>query len=325
MVAFSNKVPGCRAGPLSGPAGNGGKVFKKPLRRDPLVVGWVLVLIVAAFVALDDNTTWHGHLDPARVAGFLKELADAFLWSFFALLALAWLRARLWGSPGRLRAKKARPAAGTERFDALPWTDRWLRDWREEAAERPAESKPDPLQALTCRHGVPVSVTGAADQAPILRALSVSSFIVPRGGRVSVSWCFEQCRSVVVDGRGGYPACGEATVTVDASRRIEVVGHNRHGSTPVATACVVATDVPQLDLPTAVAPPPVVLRTDVAATVGPAAPVSRRLDEFWAAHDRVNPNPTGLAAGPPARLVGVPASVIDRLRRVRHIDEESLL
>src|SRR3954447_18088682 len=77
-------------------SGLGGNMFREPLRRDPLVVCWVLVILLAAFVALNNNTTWSGHLDPDRVAGFLKDLAEAFLWSFLLLLLLAWLRARGW-------------------------------------------------------------------------------------------------------------------------------------------------------------------------------------------------------------------------------------
>src|SRR3954453_8466388 len=85
----------------------GGNVFREPLRRDPLVVCWVLVMLVAAFVALSNNTTWTGHLEADRVAGFLKDLAEAFLWSFLLLLLLAWLRARGWRDPDGVSRPKA--------------------------------------------------------------------------------------------------------------------------------------------------------------------------------------------------------------------------
>src|SRR3954453_6469322 len=120
-------------------------MFREPLRRDPLVVGWALVMLLAGFVALSNNTEWSGSLEADRVAGFLKDLAEAFLWSFFLLLLLAWLRAKGWrwlgdpgGGPVRKQSAPERPAS------SLPWTDRWIRDWREEAAQgRPADREPE--------------------------------------------------------------------------------------------------------------------------------------------------------------------------------------
>src|SRR3954447_22832809 len=102
-------------------------MFREPLRRDPLVVGWALVMLLAGFVALSNNTEWSGHLEANRVAGFLKDLAEAFLWSFFLLLLLAWLRARGWrwldGDARPARGRPAHSAAPPE--SPLPWTDRW--------------------------------------------------------------------------------------------------------------------------------------------------------------------------------------------------------
>jgi hypothetical protein len=294
-------------------------VFREPLRRDPLVVCWVVVMLLAAFVALSNNTTWTGHLEADRVAGFLKDLSEAFLWSFLLLLLLAWLRARGWRDSGGSRSGATRRSSGTapasqQPFEAYPWTDRWLRDWREADAqqrERKAPSaSPDDALPVTCRHGVPVDAPVRVEQAPVLRALSVSHSIVRPGASVSVTWCFEQCEGVIVDGRGGYPACGEALVRIDRSRRVEVVGRNRHGSTPVATATVVAMTVPQLDLPTVQSPPPVSLRTDVAAAVVQSTPITQRLDDFWATQESLRPQ-----LGSPAQLVGVPTSVFESLRR----------
>jgi hypothetical protein len=282
-------------------------VFREPLRRDPLVVGWALVMLVAAFVALSNNTTWSGHLEADRVAGFLKDLAEAFLWSFFVLLLLAWLRAKGWRDRG---PRPTRPAR-REQFAPYPWTDRWLRDWREaEAQRRPEEPQPANLP-VTCRHGVPLDAQ-TPGQAPVLRALSVSHHVVRPGAGVSVTWCFENAGDVVVDRIPGYPPCGEAVVRIDRTRRVEVVGRNRWGTTPVGTADVVAMTVPQVHLPTVAAPPPVSLRTDVTAAVGAAAPITARLDDFWATQDGLRPR---LAA--PDRLVGVPTSLIDGLRRTR--------
>ncbi len=281
-------------------------MFREPLRRDPLVVGWALLMLLGGVVALSNNTTWSGHLEADRVAGFLVDLAEIFLWSFLVLLLLAWLRAKGWRDAGPRYPKRDK---ANDREATLPWTDRWISDARQADAERreaPAESTEPPL--VTCRHGVPTGGETPVEQAPVLRALSVSHNIVRPGSSVSVTWCFEHASDVVVDGRRGYPACGEALARIDRTRPVEVIGRNRHGSTPVATSAVVATAVPQLHLPTVSAPPPVTLHLDVAATVGAGAPIARRLDALWAAQDGVRPRrpaPTG--------LVGVPASLRARL------------
>src|SRR3954452_10937565 len=103
-------------------------------------------MLVAAFVALSNNTTWSGHLEADRVAGFLVDLAEAFLWSFFVLLLLAWLRARGWRATGGPNRKATRPQPrGTDDSPHLPWTDRWLRDWRDEdAQQRGREGEQEP-------------------------------------------------------------------------------------------------------------------------------------------------------------------------------------
>src|SRR3954453_10017 len=98
-------------------------------------------MLVAAFVALSSNTTWSGHFEADRVAGFLKDLAEAFLWSFLLLLLAAWLRARGWRDGGNRRyqvdeSRQAPVAWPHERFQPFPWTDRWLRDWREADAQQ---------------------------------------------------------------------------------------------------------------------------------------------------------------------------------------------
>ncbi len=54
-------------------------MFREPLLRDPLVVGWAAVMLLAGFVALSNNTEWSGSLQPELVAGFLKDIAEAFL------------------------------------------------------------------------------------------------------------------------------------------------------------------------------------------------------------------------------------------------------
>ncbi|SHG42253.1 hypothetical protein [Geodermatophilus nigrescens] len=289
-------------------------MFREPLRRDPLVVGWAAVLLLAGFVALSNNTEWSGSLEADRVAGFLKDLAEAFLWSFFLLLLLAWLRAKAWRDTGGGRGPARGPRPPQRRDSSLPWTDRWIRDWREEAASGRTATGVEP-QLLACRHGIAADAGASDTQVPVLRALSVSHTIVRPGSAVLVTWCFEHARDVVVDGRGGHPPCGEALVHVHASRRIEVTGRNRFSTTPAATPVVVAVAVPQLDLPTVAAPPPVSLYADVAATVGAPSPVTQRLDAFWATQDALHPR---IEVTP--RLVGVPGSLVDSLRRATRKD-----
>src|SRR4051794_958520 len=91
-------------------------MFREPLRRDPLVICWAVAMSFAAFVALSNNTSWSGHLQADRVAGFIKDLAEAFLWSFLLLLLAAWLRARRWAATGRKgpRAHQARKSAANQ-------------------------------------------------------------------------------------------------------------------------------------------------------------------------------------------------------------------
>ncbi|MGZ4541323.1 MAG: hypothetical protein ACXVX8_10115 [Blastococcus sp.] len=281
-------------------------------------------MLFAVAVALSNNTTWSGHLDPHRVAGFLQESGFAFVLSFTVLLFLAWFRAQTQRGAGPKAAQRtstgSSPAARAQ-FEPYPWTDRWLRDWREADARHGSDSGSAEFHSdrlpVTCRHGVPVDAPTGAEQAPVLRALSTSHSIVPPGSSVSVTWCFEHSDDVVVDGAGGYPACGEARVRIERSRRVEVAGRNRYGSTPVATATVVAMAVPQLHLPTLAAPPPVSMQADVAATVGPTTPITQRLDDFWATQESLRPR-----IGVPAQLVGVPDSVIDGLRLARRQKRE---
>jgi hypothetical protein len=60
----------------------------------------------------------------------------------------------------------------------------------------------------------------------------------------------------------------------------------------------------------------VFLRADVAVTVGAAMPITQRLDDFWVTQESLRPRMSA-----PAQLVGVPASVIDGLRRARRPKE----
>jgi hypothetical protein len=281
-------------------------MFREPLHRDPLVVGWSLVMLLAGFVALSNNTEWSGPLQAHLVAGFLVDLAEAFLWSFFLLLLLAWLRSV--GRRGPERPVRRRPEP--PRQSSLPWTDRWIRDSREEAARTQPTQPPAPI---ACRHGV---TSGDPDgQLPVLRALSVSHTIVRPGSEVLVTWCFEHALVVVVDGRAGFPPCGEALVRVDTSRRIDVTGRNSFATAPAATPAVAAVAVPQLALPTVAAPPPVSLHADVAATVGPSSSLTERLDAFFATQDTLRPR-----IEVPPRFVGVPESLVEGLRRATRKD-----
>lgn len=290
-------------------------MFREPLRRDPLVVGWAVVMLLAGVIALSNNTEWSGSLEADRVGGFVKDIAAAFLWSFFVLLLLAWLRAKGWrwmGDDGSVR-RSASGGTADRPASSLPWTDRWIRDSREEAAQRGGgRSADDPSEVVACRHGVATDGAASDRQVPVLRSLSVSHMIVRPGSSVLVGWCFEHARDVVVEGEAGHAPCGEALVRVDTSRRIDVVGRNRFSTTPAATPTVAAVTVPQLNLPTSATPPPVALRADVAATAGAPELVTQRLDTFWATQDalrpRLEPSPT---------FVGVPESLVESLRSSR--------
>ncbi|WP_409330813.1 hypothetical protein [Trujillonella humicola] len=163
---------------------------------------------------------------------------------------------------------------------------RWGRDGRTADAgrsERPTGPAQPPVD--TCRHGVRAGEDGPVGRAPVLRALSVSHDLVRPGSSVVVGWCFEDADEVVVDGRRGHPACGEALVRIDRRRPVEVIGRNGHACTPVATSTVVTTAAVPLDLP----PVPDPLRgspdVDLAATVG--VPTAARLHTRSAARRRL--------------------------------------
>lgn len=294
-------------------------MFRQPLYRDALVVGWVVVMLAAGFVALDNNTTWSGHLEADRVAGFLKDLAEAFLWSFLVLLLLAWLRSKRWQRRGFPVARGPKAGQSEPPFTALPWTDRWIRDWRESgvrSGELPQNGALGHLPSV-CRHGAPVDGDIPPGQPPVLRALGVSHFVVAPGADVSVTWCFDGAREVVVDGQLGHPACGEARVRIDRTRRVDIVGSNQFGTSPAATASIVAVAPHEAVLPAVAAPPAISLRTDVATSVAGGPSATQLLDRFWANRDDAH---AGIPATP--RLVGVPESVVHRLRRIRPEREE---
>ncbi len=280
-------------------------------------------MVVAAFAAVNGNTTWSGHVEAYRVQAILSQVLQAFLWSYLLLLLAAWLRARFrWDddrpvshTARRVRSRRAGPAVDPHPFGALPWTDRWLRDWRETDARTPREATADQAR---CRHGAPLGEAEAHDQPPVLRALGVSHLIVAPGAEVAVTWCFQGGRQVLVDGSDGHPACGEALVRIDRSRRIELVASNPRGRLPVATARVVAMRAPQLDHPGATAPPPVALRTDISATMSTAPAVSSRLDDFWNTRDAGRPTTTA-----PRPVIGVPTSFARVFRRGATTTEEA--
>jgi hypothetical protein len=281
-------------------------MFKEPLRRDPLVVGWALCLLLGGTIALSSNTEWSGGLETDRVQAFLGETFLVLVWSVCVLFFLAWLRAH-WRE--LLPRRPKRKDDGRE--SGLPWTDHWISDVRRAEAERrefaPAETAEPPVVA--CRHGVRAGAATPVGQPPVLRALSVSHHIVQPGSPVSVTWCFEHADDVVVDGLRGYPACGEAPVRIRSSRAVEVIGRNRTVETPAATSTVVATGVPPLRPPAGSPAPSVALRIDVAATVGSGAPVAARLDAIYRAADRRRRT----AAVLPGGLAGLPPTLRGRL------------
>ncbi|WP_029433110.1 hypothetical protein [Blastococcus sp. URHD0036] len=287
-------------------------MFKEPLRRDPLVVGWALCLLLGATIALSGNTEWRGRLEADRVQTFLGEMFLVLVWSVCVLFFLAYVRAHWHELVPRHPKRK-----DDGRESALPWTDRWISDGRQAEAERRAPStveSPLPAEApvVVCRHGVRAGAETPVGQPPVLRALSVSHHIVQPGSAVSVTWCFEHADDVVVDGLRGYPACGEAPVRIRSTRSVEVIGRNRTVEAPASTSTVVATAVPPLQPPRDTPAPSVALRVDVAATVGAGAPVAARLDALYQAADRRRRS----AAVLPGGLVGLPSTLRGRLGEI---------
>lgn len=263
-------------------------------------MGWGFLVAVGAVLALDSNTTWSGHVEAERVGGFLVDVLLSVLVSGMVLWLLAWLR--LW-LQHRVPGGKPRPRAA---FTAVPWTATWLGD---RPRSSPAEHAPSRLALGRCRHGDDLD-EGSDQRPPVVRALSVSHTIVRPGSRVSVTWCFVGAGDVVVDGVPGHPACGETTVPIEATRRVDLIAFGRRGRTDVSTPAVVAVQVPELDLGSSAAPPPVALRADVGVSVGSARPITALLDEFWGAQHSIRGS-----SGRPAAVVGVPRVVLDAWSR----------
>ena len=88
--------------PYPYPYGHAPTIFDRPLRRDPVVVFWLLFTLVMALVALNANTTWSGSLEPARVSSFLTDVTAIALMSYLFLCLLpaylrwCWRGAPLW-------------------------------------------------------------------------------------------------------------------------------------------------------------------------------------------------------------------------------------
>lgn len=164
---------------------------------------------------------------------------------------------------------------------------RWGRDERTTETGRSERAAEPPV--ATCRHGARTREHAAVGQAPVLRALSVSSDLVRPGSSVSVTWCFERADEVVVDGGRGLPACGEALVRIDHRRAIEVVGRNEHASTQVATSTVLTTAAAPLGPPPVADLPAGSSDVDLAATVG--VPTAARLHARSAARARYRLRP----------------------------------
>ena len=221
-------------------------MFKEPLRRDPLVVGWALCLLLGATIALSSNTEWRGGLEADRVQTSWARRSTSS--SGRSACCSSW--------PGCARRLARAPAPPPEAQGRRPRVraalDRPL-DQRRRGRPTPSAARADgraPMPAeppvVVCRHGVRAGAETPVGQPPVLRALSVSHHIVQPGSGVSVTWCFEHADDVVVDGLRGYPACGEAPVRIRSTRSVEVIGRNRTVETPCATSTVVATSVPPL-------------------------------------------------------------------------------
>ena len=162
-------------------------MFYTPLRRDPLIIGWVVVMLIAACVALDTNTTWSGHLESRRVALFLADTLVAFLCSLAVVLFLAWLRSLGWdvpvtGLPRRVGARRATPARPGPSRPCRGPTGGCGTGVRPTHDPRPApRAAAAPAPPITCRHGAPLDEAGPAGFPPVLRSLAVSHAIVRPG------------------------------------------------------------------------------------------------------------------------------------------------
>lgn len=97
-------------------------LFRRPLRRDPILVVWALVDLVIAAVTLNRHTEWRGTFKWELAYGFVREFTFWLLISFLVLAVLpAWFRrhqarvgvATTHRLPARLfgRGRSPRPAA----------------------------------------------------------------------------------------------------------------------------------------------------------------------------------------------------------------------
>ncbi len=148
--------------------------------------------------------------------------------------------------------------------------------------------------------GVPHPETGATFSRPHTRPrltrLDVSDRVAARGLPLTVSWSFEDARSVTVDGVTDLPPTGQTTVTLERTRHVEVVARNEIGATTVRTPVVTVVPATQLESPPALpalpalpAPPTFRLHADVTAAMASAEDVRARLARAMDAQDRFRP------------------------------------
>ena len=80
-------------------------VFDRPLRRDPILIVWAVIVLVIGWVALSSHTTWSGSLQGYRVLGFLNDFCSGVMTSFLLLALLPALLRWVWrhGWPRRRR------------------------------------------------------------------------------------------------------------------------------------------------------------------------------------------------------------------------------
>lgn len=256
--------------------------FDRPLRRDPLLVVWLLVNVVVAFVALDANTTWSGSVESARVASFFADVIVVSLASFVLLCLLpAWLRWKWRGRSlvrwdgeqsqwrhGRQHGPGSGSGHGRTAMDGTG-AHRQHTSWSHSSHTRShvmhsghATAAASQLAMATAgtRVGVTTpwsqspepcaddarSVSAISRTLPSFRMIDLPAGPLPVGVPVPLSWATKGAHSVTINGHPGYPPSGSAAVLLDEAGQCHLTARGPGQATRHASTA----PVPMLDVPT---------------------------------------------------------------------------
>lgn len=237
-------------------------LFDRPLWRDPILFVWGVFLAVVGVGALSGNTTWQGHLEAWRIAGFLRDFLSGALLSFLVLGLLPALIRRWWRSR---RDRLADP--GPRATMPIDWRSAWGRggagglgsrrqdrggadldaDWaRAGRVGRGGDWGHRGAGSLNAPAGLRQPLRARLDSAP---PRFVSLHVTPTAGgpegAAQVSWRALNADSVTVAGVGDHPTAGSAVVgEEDAQAGFVVTAHGPGGT----DSRVVALGVPALSL-----------------------------------------------------------------------------